>query len=145
MLHRAAAAYHGVRCMPTALAAFLAVASLVHAEAPIVSTDRAALSEASMNFDQEGVEPLLLRLAGVVDSGFSHSDARALATRVAELELEQAGTWSYSVSFEGQSVPLVVEAFQDDHEAPDLYFFSTPSLAARIDSELKRFAEEQGW
>ena len=106
--------------------------------------DRAALFEASTAFDQENVAPFLRRVAAQLQSGFSESDAEKLANLVGKLGLEETQSWEYSVSFQGKSVPLVIEAFQDDYEAPDLYFFTSRELAGRINEEIDAFAEQLG-
>jgi hypothetical protein len=98
-----------------------------------------------MNFDQEGVGPFLERVAGLVQGGFTSSDAHRLARRIGALGLEESQAWEYSVTYNGTTARLVIEAFQDDYEAPDLYFFTTPELAARIDAQLQSFGDEMGW
>ena len=115
------------------------------ATAPTFGADRDGLAEASMSFDQEGVEPFLKRVAGLVESGFAASDAKDLSGRIGSLGIEESGAWEFTVSYNGNSTRLVVEAFQDDYDAPDLYFFTSPELAARIDEELQSFGEEMGW
>jgi hypothetical protein len=52
--------------------------------------------------------------------------------------------WHFDVIHEGRSVPLEIRAFMDDVEAPDMYFFTVPTLAEVIQAEIIRFAEEHG-
>ena len=37
-----------------------------------------------------------------------------------------------------------LEAFMDDVESPDLYFFTNADLAAAIDQQMTRIAKERG-
>lgn len=43
-------------------------------------------------------------------------------------------------SFNGQPTRFVVAAYKDDSDAPDLYFFTTPDVAAKIDKEFAAFS-----
>ena len=97
-----------------------------------------------MNFDLAGVKPFLARLTAVVQ-GFSSAHATQLADDIAKLKIDSTLTRTYTVTFKGQSVTLRVEAFMDDVDAPDLFFFTAMPLAHQIDLELKTFAESQGW
>jgi hypothetical protein len=104
--------------------------------------DVSGLTEASMNFDQEGVGPFLNELSRSVNSNF---DAGALTRAIDSLPVDQTGSWEYSVTSEGQTERLVVVVFKDDIDAPDLAFYSSPDLAVRIQTQLESFAQAQGW
>lgn len=95
-----------------------------------------------MNFDQEGVGPFLDELSRSLDSDL---DAGALTKAIDSLPVEQTGNWEYSVTSEGKTERLVVVAFKDDIDAPDLAFYSSSDLAARIQTQLESFAQAQGW
>jgi hypothetical protein len=41
-------------------------------------------------------------------------------------------------------VPLRIQAFMDDVNTPDLYFFTTRELAAEIQREMTAYGEEAG-
>lgn len=41
-------------------------------------------------------------------------------------------------------MPLRLVIFMDDVDAPDLYFFTHPELAADIEEELHQFWDERG-
>jgi len=107
--------------------------------------DVAGLTEASMNFDQEGVDPFLRSLSQSVSSGFSADQARDLAAAIDALPVEKAGNWEYQVTINGESERLVVVAFKDDIDAPDLTFYSSPRLATSIQEKFESFAQAQGW
>ena len=101
------------------------------------------LAEASTNFDLENVEPFLERVASHVD-GFEPAEVTALATEISAMSISDEKTWEFSVTYNGQEVPLHVRAFMDDIEAPDLFFFTTPELAEVINSEIFAYFDELG-
>ena len=107
--------------------------------------DVSGLSEASMNFDQEGVGPFLLSLSRIVGLDFDSAAAVKVADAVDALDVEQIGNWEFRVSGDGSSQRLVIVAYKDDVDAPDLAFYTSPELAARIQEQLEAFATEQGW
>ncbi|MBV6861860.1 hypothetical protein, partial [Xanthomonas euvesicatoria] len=96
----------------------------------------------SMNFDQEGIRPFLHELSSSIASNL---DADALTEAIATLPVEQTGNWEFSVNSDGQTERLVIVAFKDDIDAPDLSFYTSPGLAAKIQRQLESFAQVQGW
>ncbi|MEJ1097010.1 MULTISPECIES: hypothetical protein [unclassified Pseudoxanthomonas] len=98
-----------------------------------------------MNFDQEGVGPFLAELSRSFTSGLDASQADILAQSIDSLPVGQTGNWEYKVVANGKTERLVIVAFQDDVDAPDLAFYSSPELAARIQDQLESFAQAQGW
>ena len=107
-------------------------------------SDRAALIESSMNFDLENVRPFLVRLQPHIESGFTDADVGRLADFVAETPVEQERETTLTVVANGSETPLVFRVFMDDIDAPDLYFFTSAELAAKIDSEYEAMCEELG-
>lgn len=95
-----------------------------------------------MNFDQEGVGPFLNKLSR---SFISNLDADVLTKAIDSLPVDQTGKWEFSVISGGKTERLVVVAFKDDMDAPDLAFYSSPELASRIQEQLESFAQAQGW
>lgn len=95
-----------------------------------------------MNFDQEGVGPFLHQLSSSITSNL---DAGALEKAIDSLPVEQSSNWEFQVNSEGQTERLVVVAFKDDIEAPDLAFYTSPELAAKIQQQLESFAQTQEW
>lgn len=102
------------------------------------------LFETSMNFDLHNVRSFLARIAGLVSSGFSQSDIDKVATFVESTPADQQRDMRLEVSHDGSTTPLVVRVFMDDIDAPDLYFFTSQSLAKKIDDEYDVFCEESG-
>ena len=98
-----------------------------------------------MNFDQEAVAPFLLELSSSFTSGLDPSQADTLAQSIDSLPFEQSGNWEYEVVTNGKPERLVVVAFMDDVDSPDLAFYSSQELAARIQKQLELFAQAQGW
>jgi hypothetical protein len=97
------------------------------------------LEETSMSFDLENVEPFLVTVAARLDSGFSAEDAAKLAGEIAALPVDGELTRHYTVTFQGGEMPLKVEIFMDDVEAPDLYLFAPESLVEAIEEEMDAY------
>jgi hypothetical protein len=64
--------------------------------------------------------------------------------QVDRLWVGQAGHWEFPVTLNGKPTRLVIAAYKDDSDAPDLYFFSSPDAAAQITKELAAFSEAHG-
>ncbi len=107
--------------------------------------DVSDLSEASMNFDQDGVGPFLVHLSRIVGPDFDSDAAEKVTDAVEALDVEQIGNWEFRVLDNGSPQRLVIVAYKDDVDAPDLAFYTSPELAARIQEQLEAFATEQGW
>ena len=122
--------------------ALLLSASSAACSAPAPPIDVSGLTEASMNFDQEGVRPFLHQLSSSITSNL---DAGALATRIDSLPIEQSGNWEFHVDSDGQAQRLVVVSFKEGIDAPDLAFYTSPELAAKTQQQLESFAQAQGW
>ena len=123
------------------LFSILALVGCTGATQPI---DTTGLSEASMNLDQEHVGPLLTEVSKLFSSGFTHDNAAKVTDHVDALWLGQSANWEFAVTFNGKPARLVVAAYKDDSDAPDLYFFSSPEAAAQINKELTTFSEAHG-
>ena len=105
------------------------------------SIDISGLSEASMNFDQENVGPFLDELSLFFTSDL---DAAALTKKIELLQVGQTGNWEFTIALQDTASRLVVVAFKDDMDAPDLAFHTSPEMAARIQGQLVSFAEARG-
>lgn len=94
-----------------------------------------------MNFDLENVEPFLLSVARLMEGGFTAQDAKHLASEIASMPVDGESVASYSVTYRGRAVPLRIEVFKDDIEAPDLYLFAPAPLADAIERKMERYFE----
>jgi hypothetical protein len=79
-----------------------------------------------------------------LSSGFSPKDADTLSKQISQLKVDATLSKSYVVVYQGQRVRLRVEAFMDDIDSPDLYFFCPEPLAGRINKEMVEFAQARG-
>ena len=107
--------------------------------------DLSDLSEASMNFDQEVVGQFLQILSKSIESGFNSKDAKDLTKKIDALSVDEEDRWEYMVVVNGKKTRLVVSAYKDDIDAPDLYFYTSPELASQIEGQLESFATSMGW
>jgi hypothetical protein len=101
-------------------------------------------SETSMNFDSREVAPFLTQLANNSRFAFPEDIARSIGTAVGDIPVEDTKRWKITADFDGQPILMEIEAFMDDVDAPDLYFFSTQAAISEIERELEAFAEAIG-
>jgi hypothetical protein len=101
------------------------------------------LSETSMNFDSELVEPFLERVSTIV-SGFGGTQIAKVTELIDELDVDEEEELRFEVEHGGRATPLRIRVFMDDADAPDLYFFTSPELAAEIEELYESFCEEHG-
>jgi hypothetical protein len=101
-----------------------------------------ALDEASMNFDAEEVGPFLGRLTSKVPI-LPAFDCDRLAREIAAVPVARVGRWTFDVVYDERHVPLEVRAAMEDFNAPDVYFYTVPELAERIQAEMRAFAESR--
>lgn len=95
-----------------------------------------------MNFDAEELRPFLGRLTAKCFA-LQPCDLDRLAREIAEVPVTRVGRWHFDVTYDQRSVPLEVRAAMEDVDAPDVYFFTVPELADRIQVEMRAFAEER--
>jgi hypothetical protein len=101
-------------------------------------------AEASANFDVEDVEPVLARVAGLVDSGFTASDAKLVASTIAKQPVGSEREYRYPVRAAGGATELRIVAVMDDVDAPDLSFVAHPELARAIQAAIAQYMNEVG-
>ena len=119
----------------------LALVGCTGATQPI---DTAGLTETSMNLDQEHVGPLLTGISKLFATGLSPDAVAKITDQVDGLWVGQTGNWEFTVTFNGKPTRLVIAAYKDDTDAPDIYFFSSPDVTAQIGKELTAFSEAHG-
>ncbi len=100
------------------------------------------LVEASMNFDASGVRSFLERLVPLVDSGFAEEQVSQISKIVEELDIDGEWEHEFEIVYRGKASRLLVYVYMDDVNSPDIAFFAPPALAAEINREMARFAEE---
>lgn len=127
------------------LMTFLILAvSCSSSDMPKDASSVSGLSEVSMNFDLDTLTPFLSRVSGLVDSGFGEPEITELMAEVSSMAVDAEKQRTYSVIHAGRSTPLEVRVFMDDVDAPDVAFFTSPTLAEAIGQEMMKFAEELG-
>ena len=95
-----------------------------------------------MNFDMADVQPFLKRIPPLLDSGFSDKEIMQVHRAAKSLKVEAEKTLKFSVQYKGHETPLHITIVMDDIDAPDMYFFTHPELADKIQGEMGQFAKE---
>jgi hypothetical protein len=95
-----------------------------------------------MNFDLVDVRPFLQKLNKLLGGTL---DVEALHKLATSTEVQHDREITVKVTFKNEPVELTYQVFMDDVDAPDIYFFTKcQPLAAMIEKEMARFAEESG-
>lgn len=98
-------------------------------------------SETSMNFDAQDVQPFLLGLTNNPRFGLPPELPSLVSEALPDIAVESRRRWQIDADFDGSRVTIEIEAFMDDIDAPDLYFFSSQPVITEIERELNAFAE----
>jgi hypothetical protein len=102
------------------------------------------LAEASMNFDEDLAPPFVERLSSLV-AGFGPAQVAEVRRALEELDIDENRELAFIVEYERRAVPLKIRILMDEVvRAPDMYFFTAPALAKRIDELMVTFCEERG-
>ena len=101
------------------------------------------LEEASMNFDLNNVKPFLQRITPLVESGFSESEINQVQKELEKMEHDdEYEVGRFDIVYQNKKTILIINAFMDSPEAPDIYIFTEPELAVQINEEMGKFADE---
>jgi hypothetical protein len=106
--------------------------------------DLERLAEASTNFDQADITPFLTRISRHFPRGLDAQAIARLDAAIAAVPYEQTGRWDIEVEYGGRPERLVIVAYQDDALSPDVQFFSTPEIAAKINQDMVDYSDETG-
>ena len=102
------------------------------------------LQESSANFDMENVRPFLQRISPFIESGFGEVQIQQVCQLAESLAHNAEQELEFPIRYAGRGSLLRIGIFMDDISAPDVYSFSPPALAAKIDAELEMFCDEMG-
>lgn len=102
------------------------------------------LQESSMNFDMQNLQPFLLRVSHIVQAGFTESEIEIIMSSAKNMKVDQQNDFSFDITHNDKRAKLKISIFLDDIDAPDVYFYSCPELARKINNEMIKFAEELG-
>lgn len=97
-----------------------------------------------ITFRSADVEPVLLRVSRLVNTGFSATDAHALAERIVRIPVHAESTFVYQVTVHGERTQLRIVAVMSGAAAPDLVFFTEPHLESAIDREIGAYFAAAG-
>lgn len=98
-------------------------------------------SETSMNFDAQDVQPFLIGLTNNPRFGLPPELPSLVFEALPGIAVDSRRRWKIDADFDGSRVTIEIEAFMDDVDAPDLYFFSSQPVIEEIERELNAFAE----
>ncbi len=90
------------------------------------------LEEWSSNVGRPGLSKVLRSLSGFVEEGFGKAEIAEVRAAVDELAVDETARFRFEPKAGGKSVPVWIEVFMDDENAPDLYIFSSKDLIAKL-------------
>lgn len=107
--------------------------------AAIVPSRAADATRITTSVEIKHVQPLLRRVAHVMDQGFTRTEADKLAAEIRAMPAEQPKSWSYQVRYEGGMYPLEIRALLDELGTVDLDFATSPALARALRTDLDAY------
>ena len=102
------------------------------------------LYESSTSFDLENVRPFLMRVSGMIDSGFGEAEVDQVMGVINALAWDEETEFSFVIVHAGSESELRLTAFADDIDVADVAFFSSKPLAEAIDAEMWVFFDDIG-
>lgn len=101
------------------------------------------LDEASMNFEMNNVKPFLQRISPLVESCFSVEEINQVQEKLEKMKPDdEYEVGRFDIVYRDKNTPLIIKAFMDGAEAPDVYILTEPDLANQIQEEMIKFADE---
>ena len=97
-----------------------------------------------MNFDMENVRPFLQRISPLIEAGFGEAQIQQVCELAGSMAHDAEQELEFPIRYAGSDSLLRIGIFMDDINAPDVYFFSPPALAAQIDAEMEALCDEMG-
>lgn len=90
------------------------------------------------------VQPLLRRVAHVLDTGFGRSDADGISSEVRVMPADQPKSWGFTVRYRRASHPLQIRALMDELGTVDLDFSTSAELAPVLRAEVDAYLNSHG-
>lgn len=96
-------------------------------------------AEASTNLDLADLTPLLKSVQRLIQSGFGDPEVAQIDGMVRLMPVGQTKELKFQTVFRGTSTLLRLQVKKDDVDAVDIWFFTSPELAADIQKAMKPF------
>ncbi len=96
------------------------------------------LEEWSSTVDLPELSKVLRSLSRFVERGFGKAEIAEIRAATDELEVDDTARFKFDAKVARKTVPVWIEVFMDDENAPDLYIFSSPELIGKLDRSAHR-------
>ena len=113
-----------------------AIMFLLASISPIMAADATRITT---SVEIKHVQPLLRRVAHLMDQGFTRADADKVAAEIRTMPSEQPKSWSFQVRHEGGMHPLEIRALLDELGTVDLDFSTSPVLASSLRTDIDAY------
>lgn len=94
-----------------------------------------------MNFDTDGLGDYVQRLHFLIDAGFGEPEIAQLMSTVRAMEHNEERSLDFPICGRASRHRCSSGVFMDDIDSPDVGSVAVPDLAARIDEDLRAWAE----
>src|SRR5262245_47304235 len=99
-----------------------------HQPTSSVTPQEMPIATTSMAVDTQMLHTLLNRLSVKIGPSFNQNHIDQVFALVTSMSVNETRPISFSISFEGKTVPLGLSIFKDDIDAPDTEFSSSPDV-----------------
>lgn len=96
-------------------------------------------AEASTNLDLADLTPLLKSVQRLIQSGFGDAEVAQIDAMVRLMPVGQTRELKFQTVFRGMKMAVRLQIKKDDVDAVDIWFFTSPELAAEIQKAMKPF------
>jgi len=96
-------------------------------------------AEASTNLNLADLAPLLKSVQQLVQGGFGDADVTQTNAIVRSMPVGQTKEMKFQMVFRGANTTVRLQVKKDDVDAVDIWFFTSPELAAEIQKAMKPF------
>ena len=116
----------------------LVVASL------LLGCQATAQSEASASLDAKDLPAVLSAMVPLMDSGYSEAQSAELQRLAASMKVDEDKERTFAIVYKGKAARLRVVLHCDDVDAYEVWFYTVPELANRMQEEIKRVMQRLG-
>lgn len=118
---------------------FLLMASIFFTLSAIIPVLAADEQRITTSVEIKHVQPLLRRVAHLLERGFSRSDADRLAAEIRAMPADQSRSWTFKVSYQHVDHPLEVRALLDELGTVDLDFATSAALGTALRTDVDAY------
>jgi|SRR6266480_3476305 len=102
------------------------------------------LQETSGHFEIEQIQAFFLRIKPLVDAGLSQDEILQVQKATHSMPVDSTREFVFPIEFRGNYTALRIRIFMDEHEVPEISFFTHRDLAEAINDQMISFLRAEG-